>query len=132
MDSFQLKPSTYLIGDPGLIFKKIEGRTLTDHLWKKFYQNPKKFHEMNIDGITFYITKTKEGDGYFEGVGTDSGTIMIIDLNAYQHDPRIQMLSDRKGILTLDITKEVTVMVDNHILMFKLDNHILYQIRMFD
>lgn len=132
MDSYQLKPSTYLIGDPGLIYKKIEGRKLTDHLFEIFYKAPKRFQKMNIDGITFYITKTKDGDGYYDGVGTDSGTIMIIDLDAYLHDPRIHTLSNRKGILTLNFTKEVTVMVENHILLLKQDNEILHQIRMFD
>lgn len=132
MTSYKLKAGTYIMGDPALIFKKVEGIKLSEALWKAFYIEPQKFQKLTLDDITFYITKTKEGDGYFDGVGTDSGTIMIIDATLYVHDHRLNLKQNRLGMLTLNFTDDVIVSVCDFVISFEVNQTLLHRIKMFD
>jgi len=119
MTSYKLKAGTYLVGDPALIFKKDEaGTKLTQELWNIFYQDANQFQHLTLDGITIYITRTAEGDGYYQGVGTDTGTIMIIDVEEHMHDQRLNLTLHRRGMLTLELPEDGFVEVDHFNICF--------------
>lgn len=117
--TYTLKPGTYLVGDPAMIIKKTgEAIKISQALWDVFYQDPQSFQQLTVDGITFLITRTAEGDGIYNGVGTDTGTIMIIDTIKHQFDERLNLTLDRRGMLTLRLLEEVTVYTDRFNLYF--------------
>jgi hypothetical protein len=119
MTTYSLKPGTYLVGDPAMIIKKTgDGMVLSEHLWEVFYQNPQTFQRLSLDGVSFLITRTAEGDGIYQGVGTDTGTIMIIDVDQHQHDERLHLGLDRRGMMTLRLHEEMTVSMDRFNLYF--------------
>lgn len=119
MTSYKLKAGTYLVGDPALIFKKDEaGTKLTQELWNIFYQDANQFQYLTLDSITFYITRTAEGDGYYQGVGTDTGTIMIIHVEEHIHDQRLNLILHRRGMLTLELPEDGFVEVDHFNIYF--------------
>jgi len=119
MTSYKLKAGTYLVGDPAVIFKKDErGTQLITTLWEIFYLNSNQFQHLNLDGINFYITRTAEGDGYYQGVGTDTGVIMIIHVEDHEHDDRLNLTLDRRGMLTLTLPDQSVVEVDHFNIQF--------------
>ena len=80
--SYQLKKGRYFVGDPGYLIKKTPaGDKFIEKLWDSFYSDMNSFHKLVIDHITIYVTRTAEGDGFFDGIATDTGAIAIIDIN---------------------------------------------------
>ena len=119
MSSYTLKKGTYLVSDPAMIIKKtMDARSLYETLWEVFYQNPKEFQQLIIENVQFLITGTAEGDGIYNGVGTDSGTIMIISVDDHIHDERLNLDLDRRGMLTLRLDEEMTVEMKRYNLYF--------------
>lgn len=119
MTTYTLKSGTYLVGDPALIFKKNEsGTKVTRKLWDTFYQDMNAFQHLDIEGIDLFITRTAEGDGFYQGVGTDTGTIMIIRIDAYLEDERLNVITHRSGMLTLAIHEGETITVDRFNIYF--------------
>lgn len=119
MTTYMLKKGTYLVGDPAIIFKKNEeGTLLIRKLWEIFYKDMQAFQHLTLDGVELYITRTAEGDGYYQSVGTDSGTIMIICADDYEQDDRLNVTKDRRGMLTLNIADGETVSMERFNLYF--------------
>lgn len=111
--TYELRPGTYVIGDPAVIVRKNDrGTAWTEKLWETFYLDMNRFHRLTIDGVTFMITRTAEGDGYFDGVGTDTGTIMILRTEDVMGDDRFQPSFPKHGCRYLSVTENdhVTVM----------------------
>lgn len=79
---YLLTKGRYYVGDPAnLIVKNEEGSIFIEKLWDLFYQDMNKFHELMIDNIKLYAMRTEGGDGYFDGIGTDTGVFIIIELD---------------------------------------------------
>lgn len=118
MTCYPLNQGRYVIGDPAIFVKKNkEGDRWITMLWDTFYLDMNQFQQLTIDGITCYITRTAEGDYYYQGIGTDTGTLMIIQIDQL-HDDRFHVNPDQQGIKFIDVDHEMTVCVDRFNLYF--------------
>jgi hypothetical protein len=118
--SYELKKGIYYIGDPGLIIKKsIEGTKLSEKLYEIFYQNMNLFQEVKIDQHQFYLTRTYEGDGYYDGVGTDTGLIVIVLIEPLKNDERFSIRLTQSGVKFLDVKEKDIVTVENFNIYFQ-------------
>lgn len=118
MTCYPLNQGRYVIGDPAIFVKKNkEGDRWITMLWDTFYLDMNQFQQLTIDGITCYITRTAEGDYYYQGIGTDTGTLMIIQIDQL-HDDRFHVNPDQQGIKFIEVDYEMTVCVDRFNLYF--------------
>ena len=118
MTCYPLNQGRYVIGDPAIFVKKNkEGDRWITMLWNTFYLDMNQFQQLTIDGITCYITRTAEGDYYYQGIGTDTGTLMIIQIDQL-HDDRFHVNPDQQGIKFIEVDYEMTVCVDRFNLYF--------------
>jgi hypothetical protein len=118
--SYILPKGTYVIGDPAILIKKNpEGEAFIEVLWAIFYEDHNQFQKITIDGIEFYITRTKGGDGRFNGIGTDTGTIMIINTLYLEDDSRFRDDLNINFIKILTFEKDEKVSVDNFDIYFE-------------
>jgi len=118
--TYTLKPGLYAIGDPAMLIKKNEkGDLFIKTLWDIFYKKPNEFQEIIIDEITFYITRTLGGDGIFSGIGTDTGTIMIIRTDSLQGDERFKFNYHQTYVKYIQIKDYEWVTVENFHIHFK-------------
>ncbi|RJX25856.1 MAG: hypothetical protein C4537_03855 [Acholeplasma sp.] len=125
MTCYSLNPGTYAIGDPAMFVKKTkEGDLWLKVLWDTFYRDMNRFQQLQIDGISFYITRTAEGDYYYQGIGTDTGTLMVIRINDVL-DERFRFSNEQHGVKYFDCDHEVTVCVDRFNLHFSNDIHVI-------
>jgi hypothetical protein len=111
-----LSKGTYYVGDPAYLIKKNnEGDTFINKIWDLFYQDMNMFHLMHIDDIKFYVFRTEGGDGFFDGVGTDTGVIMIIDLAQTKDHIAFKQDIEERGckIITLNEDTEAEVISHN-------------------
>jgi len=108
-----LPKGTYFIGDPAMIFKKTkEGDELIQALWKEFYKDMNSFQCLVMDHIVIYLTRTAEGDGFYGTVGTDTGTIGIIEINQLKDDMRFKFDERLRGCHYLEVLDKEKVWVD--------------------
>lgn len=116
---YELKKGTYFIGDPAIFIRKNdEGEKFVQKLWDLFYQDMNKFQHLIIDQVEFFITRTAEGDGYFDGIGTDTGTIMIIRVDELSQDSRFSNRFPAKGCKLLEVKDYDGVTVESFNLYF--------------
>ena len=81
-----LTKGRYYVGDPALIISKTkQGSMFIEKLWDLFYKDMNKFHHLTIDNIEVYAMRTEGGDGYFDGIGTDTGVIIIMEMSQLEH-----------------------------------------------
>ena len=119
MTTYMLKKGTYLCGDPAMIFTKTEeGDHAIRQLWDTFYLDMQAFQHLTIQGVELYITRTEEGDGVYQGVGTDTGTLMMSCVDNHQGDDRINLTLHRPGMKTLELEDQSTVSVDRFNITF--------------
>ncbi len=113
MDEHQLKKGHYVISDPAyMILKNQEGDQLFQHLINLFYKDANTFHHFIIDQLDIYMFRTLGGDGIFNGVGTDSGLIMIIETNQLKGDLRFRQEYSRGKIIQFDSERPVIACVE--------------------
>jgi hypothetical protein len=118
--SYLLPRGTYVIGDPAILIKKTpEGDALITRLWDIFYEDHNQFHEIKIDNITLYLTRTKGGDGRFNGIGTDTGTIMIINQLYIEEDTRFRDDLNIQFIKVMTFEHDEKVTVDHFDIYFE-------------
>jgi hypothetical protein len=95
---YNLKIGDYILCDPAIIVKKSkDGDIWIKKLWELFYKDMNHFHDIYLDSIHLYITRTAEGDGFFKEVGTDTGTLAIFEIETILNDDRFHDPYDRKG-----------------------------------
>jgi hypothetical protein len=76
-----LDKGSYVMADPGFIIKKNkEGTKFITKLWKIFYEKSREFQLIKINRIKIYITPTADEDSITNGIATDTGAIVIINL----------------------------------------------------
>lgn len=87
-DKYFINKGTYLLVDPGLIVNKYhkKGNLFLEKLWHKFYKNPKKLKALKISRIKFLIWKTPEEDGVYQGVMTQTQTLILLDITYLERD----------------------------------------------
>lgn len=110
--TYTLTKGTYFIGDPAYIIRKTEkGDQFIKKLWNLFYKDMNKFHKIELDGILLYLMRTEGGDGIFDGVGTDTGVFMIVEMSQLHNEDIFKQNIEPKGfkIITLDEEKAVEV-----------------------
>jgi hypothetical protein len=108
-----LPKGIYFIGDPAMIFKKTKaGDDLIKALWKEFYKDMNSFQRLEMDHVVIYLTRTAEGDGFYGTVGTDTGTIGIIELNQIKDDERFKAEERLRGCYYLEVADSEKVWVD--------------------
>jgi len=118
--TFPLKPGLYAIGDPAMLIKKnAAGNVFITTLWNTFYKKPNEFQEMIINGISLYMTRTLGGDGIFSGIGTDTGTIMIICIDDIQNDERFKFNLQQTFVKYMLVKEDEWVTVENFHIYFK-------------
>ncbi|MCD4826845.1 MAG: hypothetical protein K8Q99_03610 [Acholeplasmataceae bacterium] len=97
----------YYVGDPAyIIMKNKEGNDFIETLWKLFYKDMNKFHELVINDVKFYAFRTEGGDGFFDGIGTDTGVIIILDLNQVKGNPVFKSEFRENGCKIIHITED--------------------------
>lgn len=107
-----LSKGTYYIGDPAYIIRKTQkGDTFIKKLWDLFYQDMNQFHKINLDGVLLYLMRTEGGDGIFDGVGTDTGVFMIIEMSQLKDEDIFKQNIEPRGckIVTIDEEKIIEV-----------------------
>lgn len=108
MDQYILKPSEYVICDPAFILLKTkEGDAIYQQLIKLFYKAPNSFQHLVIEDISFYMFRNEGGDGIFDGIGTDSGTFVIVDIAQIKSDSRFRQDFTRGKIKTFKNNDDV-------------------------
>ncbi len=118
--SYELSQGHYFIGDPAIFIRKNpEGDLFVQKLWDLFYLDMNKFQHLLIDGVSFYITRTAEGDGYFDGIGTDTGTIMIIRIDDLADDQRFHHEFPTRGCKILEVKDRDLVSVESFNIHFE-------------
>ncbi len=116
---YELKKGTYFIGDPAIFIRKnLEGDRFVTQLWEVFYQDMNHFHHLVLEGVELYITRTAEGDGYFDGIGTDTGTIMIIRIDELNQDHRFMNHFPERGCHLLEVKEKDGIRVESFNLYF--------------
>lgn len=114
MDEYRLKPGIYVICDPGFFIKKNnKGNRLIQKIIKRFYKDANHFHHMKIDGIEMYVFRSEGGDGIFDGVGTDTGLIAIVETNQLKDDERFRQDYSTGKIIRFKAESFVTARVDH-------------------
>ena len=115
-----LTKGTYYIGDPAYLIKKNqEGDQFITKLWDLFYKDMNKFHELIIDEIKFYAFRTEGGDGIFDGIGTDTGVIMIIDMSKIKDHIGFKQDIKEHGCKIITLNEDVVASVKNFNLEIK-------------
>ncbi|MDX9691009.1 MAG: hypothetical protein RBT45_01050 [Acholeplasmataceae bacterium] len=118
--TYTLTKGTYFFGDPAILIKKtVEGDQFITRLWDLFYIDHNQFQHLTIDSISFYMTRTKGGDGRFNGVGTDTGTFIIIDISQIENDPRFIINKNVDFVKYITVEHEEKVTVDNFDIYFE-------------
>jgi hypothetical protein len=120
MDKFYLLSiGKYFIGDPSLVIqKKGVAIKFINRLWDLVYVDKQTFKKIEIEGIKIYILKIKSGDGVYDGIGTDSGVISIIDIKDMKDSSLFHIPQVEKGFKWLTLDKETKVEEINGILNF--------------
>jgi hypothetical protein len=118
--SYELKKGSYFIGDPAIFIRKNpEGDRFVQKLWDLFYLDMNQFQHFILDGVELYITRTAEGDGYFDGIGTDTGTIMIIRIDDLKNDTRFHSEFPTRGCKMLEVKDRDLVSVESFNIHFE-------------
>ena len=87
MDEHILIPGKYVICDPAFLIRKTEeGDQLSQQIIQLFYQDMNQFHLFTIDGVDFHMFRSEGGDGIFNGVGTDTGTFVIVNIGQLHNE----------------------------------------------
>lgn len=119
MITYKLKKGAFIVGDPGVLIRKNEdGNKLTDQLFSLYQVDRNHFHELELSGIKVWMMRTAEGDGYYQTVGTDSGTIMVICYDDYHEDKRLNLNLHHPGTLTIELEENDTVSMERFNLYF--------------
>ncbi len=119
--SYKLKKGSYIICDPAVLIKKNDdGEEFLQKLWKIFYKHPNEFQHLKIKGVKFLISRTEGGDGVFNGLGTDTGVFMILDVKEIEdHDLFNSMEHIIKHAKKLSYDHDTEVYVENFNIYFE-------------
>ncbi len=114
MDEYRLTKGHYIICDPGyVIMKNKEGDHLIQKLIKQFYKNMNKFHRFKFQGVVIYVFRSEGGDGIFDGVGTDSGLIAIIETDQLKGDIRFKQDYSKGKIIAFEVNEPIIAQVEH-------------------
>ena len=109
---YTLPKGTYYIGDPAYIIRKTKkGDLFINRLWDLFYKDMNKFHQLKLDGVLLYLMRTEGGDGIFDGVGTDTGVLMIIEMSQLNDEEIFKQNIEPRGCKIVTIDEEKTIEV---------------------
>lgn len=114
MDEYKLKPGHYVICDPAYIIRKNKtGDQFNKKVITAFFKDMNKFHHLVIDGIECYMFRSLGGDGIFNGLGTDTGTFIIIETKQLNNDERFRQDYSNGHIITFETNEFITANVQN-------------------
>lgn len=115
-----LNKGTYYVGDPAYLIKKNdEGDAFITKLWDLFYTDMNKFHALTINDIHFYAFRTEGGDGIFDGIGTDTGVIMIMEMSQIKDHIAFKQDIQEHGCKIITLHEDVIASVTNFNLEIK-------------
>ncbi|MDD2259816.1 MAG: hypothetical protein PHU13_01540 [Acholeplasmataceae bacterium] len=118
MTYYTLRPGTYYIGDPGRLFKKNQKATpILESIYDEFYKEPDKFQKIQVGMLTFYLTSTL-GDGIYNGVGTDTGLIVITNIDDLTDTDTFNTNLPEVGCKYIQVLEGLDVMVHNYNIYF--------------
>ncbi len=118
--TYELKKGSYYVGDPAtIVLKNKHGEAFLEELWKKFYKSPNEFQQLKIKGCQFLVTRTEGGDGIFNGVGTDTGVIMISDLKELENEDMFRQVDGKRNTKVLTYDHDTSVSVENFNIYFE-------------
>lgn len=116
---YSLVKGTYYFGDPALVIKKKDqGLAFSEAMWDEVYQKKNSFQKITVQNITCYILLTRQGDGAFDGIYTDSGALMLIDKKELQNDQIFRYKEEGKGFKWLSVDSDFWVEEQDYILNF--------------
>ena len=108
--TYTLSKGTYYIGDPAFIIRKTKkGDQLIKKLWEIFYKDMNKFHQILLDGVLLYLMRTEGGDGIFDGVGTDTGVIMVLEMSQLKDEEIFKQNIEPRGCKIITIDEDKTI-----------------------
>ncbi len=118
--TYKLKKGSYFIGDPAtIVIKNDDGEEFLKKLWDTFYKDHNAFQKLKIKGAKFLITRTEGGDGIFNGIGTDTGVIMIADIDELKDKRLFKDLNDLRNVKILSYDHDTSVSVKNFNIYFE-------------
>lgn len=88
MKQINMPAGTYYVGDPCLVIKGMPGYQWIEKLWAIFYKLDHKAALLEIDGVKIFIGRTYGGDGVYDGITVDTGTIAVIPVDDILDDER--------------------------------------------
>jgi len=108
--TYTLSKGTYYIGDPAFIIRKTKkGDQFIKKLWEIFYKDMNKFHQILLDGVLLYLMRTEGGDGIFDGVGTDTGVIMVLEMSQLKDEEIFKQNIEPRGCKIITIDEDKTI-----------------------
>jgi hypothetical protein len=78
-----------------------------------------KFHKIELDDVLLYLMRTEGGDGIFDGVGTDTGVFMIVEMSQLNDEDIFKQSIEPRGCKIITLDEEKTVEVINFNLEIK-------------
>lgn len=116
MNQIKMKPGTYYIGDPSYIIRGNDGYYWIEKLWNLFYKTNSKNAFLEIDNVPLFIGSTYGGDGVYDGIYVDSGTICVMQIDHLHDDPRFNFRDmNIKGTRFMTFSEEFFVLYDEGI-----------------
>lgn len=88
MEQINMPAGAYYVGDPCLIIKGTPGYHWIEKLWSLFYKLDQRAALLEVDGVKIFIGQTYGGDGIYDGITVDTGTIAVIPVDNLSGDER--------------------------------------------
>ena len=73
-----------------------------------------RFHHIIIDAIDFYMFRSEGGDGIFGGVGTDTGTFVIVNIKQVIGDERFRQDFTKGKIIVFESNEDVIATYEHY------------------
>lgn len=119
MKSYTLKSGKYFIGDISrLIHTNKKGTQLIESIWDELYDSNEMFLKISRKNNIFYLMRTNEGDGIYNGIGTDTGVIGVVDINGLKDSSIFTIPTNEAGYLIMDVIDSIEVLYKNGGLYF--------------
>lgn len=119
MKSYTLKSGKYFIGDISrLIHTNKKGTQFIESIWDELYDSNEMFLKISRKNNIFYLMRTNEGDGIYNGIGTDTGVIGVVDISGLKDSSIFTIPTNEAGYLIMDVIDSIEVLYKNGGLYF--------------
>lgn len=119
MKSYILTSGKYFIGDISrLININKKGTKFIESIWDELYDSNEMFLKISRKNMTFYLMKTREGDGIYNGIGTDTGVIGVVDTNKLKDTSIFNIPTNEAGYMIIEVIESIELLYNDGGLYF--------------